>query len=85
MSGSRAVLDHPVSVAAVIETLMWLAVPYLVIGVAFTVLHPDDVHVVETRLQTRAPAGSDIAAFGGTTLLWPLLLATGPVEEHCDV
>jgi hypothetical protein len=81
----NAALNRPVSVAAVIETLMWVALPYIVIGLVFSVVHPDDVRTVETQLQTRLPAGADLAAFGGIAVLWPMLLITGPVEAHCDV
>jgi hypothetical protein len=32
------------------------------------------VQLIETRLQTRLPAGSDIAAVVLTVLLWPAML-----------
>lgn len=85
MTRLSAVLSRPVKVEAVIETLMWLALPYIVIGVIFTVLHPDDVRVLEAQVQTQLPAGADAASFGAVTLLWPMMLLTGPAEEHCVV
>lgn len=76
-------LSRPVKVEAMIETLMWLAVPYVVIGLVFTIAHPDDVRALEKQVQTQLPAGADVASFGATTLLWPMMLISGPVEEHC--
>lgn len=78
-------LSRPVKVEAMIETLMWLALPYIVIGLVFTIAHPDDVRALERQVQTQLPAGADLASFGATTLLWPMMLITGPVEEHCNV
>jgi hypothetical protein len=78
-------LARPVTVEAMIEILMWLAVPYIVIGLVFTIAHPDDVRALEKQVQTQLPAGADVASFGATTLLWPMMLITGPVEEHCHV
>ena len=78
-------LSRPVKVEAMIEMLMWLAVPYIVVGLVFTIGHPDDVRVLEKQVQTRLPAGADVASFGAATLLWPMMLITGPVEEHCNV
>jgi hypothetical protein len=78
-------LSRPVQVEAMLEFLMWLALPYIVIGLVFTIAHPDDVRALATQLQTRIPAGADLASFGATTALWPMMLITGPVEERCYV
>ena len=78
-------LSRPVTVEAMIETLMWLALPYIVIGLVFTIANPEDVRALEKQVQTQLPAGADAASFGATTLLWPMMLITGPVEEHCHV
>lgn len=80
-----ALLSRPVTVEAMIETLMWLAVPFIVIGLVFTVTHPEDVRALEKQVQTRLPAGAGVASFGATTLLWPMMMITGPAEEHCIV
>ncbi len=40
----------------------------------WTFFNADDVARIETQLETRIPAGSDLAAFGATTALWPFLL-----------
>ena len=70
----RRLLFKEVSIGDLIETAMWLAIPYLVIGVGFTFLHPEYVQFFQDRFATRLPAGADLAAFGHTTLLWPVLL-----------
>ena len=74
VAGVRRLLSRKVSVEAMIEATMWLAIPYLLVGIAWTFLNADDVARIETHLETRIPAGSDLAAFGTTTALWPFLL-----------
>lgn len=76
-------LARPVTVGAMLEALMWLALPYVVIGLAFTVVHPDHVRYREAQLQMWFPAGADVLAFGETTVGWPLLLVSGTGEDHC--
>lgn len=71
----RRLLSRKVSIEAMLEIAMWIAIPYLVVGIVWTFLHADDVARVESRLQTRMPAGSDLAAFGATSVLWPFLLS----------
>jgi hypothetical protein len=74
LAALRRLLYREVSIADLIEIAMWLAVPFLVIGVGFTFLHPEYVQFFEDQFATRLPAGADLAAFGQTTLLWPVLL-----------
>lgn len=83
MQRVRELLARPVSVGAMIEALMWLALPYVVIGLAVTILNPDYVRYRESQLQMWFPAGSDVLAFGETTVWWPLLLVSGTGEDHC--
>jgi hypothetical protein len=80
LTGLRRRLSRKVSIVAMIEFAMWIAIPYLLVGIVWTFLHADDVARIETQLQTRIPAGSDLVAFGATTALWPFLLV-GP--EFC--
>ena len=75
MTGLRRLLSRKVSIEAVLETAMWIAIPYLVVGIMWTFVNADDVARIEDRLQTRIPAGADLAAFGATTVLWPFLLS----------
>lgn len=75
MTALRRLLSRKVSIEAMLEIAMWIAIPYLVVGIAWTFFNADDVARVQTRLETRLPAGSDLAAFGTTAALWPFLLA----------
>lgn len=70
----RRALSHRVSVEAMLEVVMWLAIPYVVIGLAWAFFHAEQVQQIETLLQTRLPAGSEIAAFGQVAVMWPVLL-----------
>ncbi|HVQ52453.1 MAG TPA: hypothetical protein VMS92_20640 [Mycobacterium sp.] len=54
-----------------IEFAMWMAIPYVVIGLVFAFFGAEQVQLIETQLQTRLPAGADIAAYGLTALFWP--------------
>jgi hypothetical protein len=70
----RRALSHRVSVEAMLEVMMWLTIPYVVIGLVWAFFHADQVQQIETLLQTRLPAGSEIAAFGQVAVMWPVLL-----------
>ncbi|MDT5099378.1 MAG: hypothetical protein QOC76_3115 [Mycobacterium sp.] len=70
----RRLLSRKVSIEAMLEFAMWIAIPYLVVGIVWTFLNADDVARIEDRLHTRMPAGAELAAFGATTALWPFLL-----------
>ncbi|MBP2452138.1 hypothetical protein [Mycolicibacterium lutetiense] len=74
MNRIRRILGHRVSVEQMLETLMWLSLPYLVIGLVWTFFHPEQVQLIEASLLTKFPAGADLVAFGQVTLLWPVLL-----------
>ena len=74
VTGVRRLLSRKVSVEAMIEAAMRLAIPYLLVGIGWTFLNADDVARIEAQLKTSIPAGSDLAAFGATTALWPFLL-----------
>ena len=64
-------LSYQVSIAALIEVALWLAIPYLWIGFVWAFLHAGQVEQIETRLLKVMPAGADVAAFGVTAALWP--------------
>ena len=57
-----------------IEFALWMAIPYILIGLVFAFFGVERVQLIETQLQTRLPAGSDIAAYGLTALFWPAAL-----------
>jgi len=44
-----------------------------VLGLVFAFFGAKQVQLIETQLRTRLPAGSDIAAFVLTVLLWPAM------------
>ena len=71
----RRVLSRRVSVEAMIEFALWMAIPYLLIGLVFAFFGAEQVQLIETQLQTSLPAGSEIAAYVLTALLWPFQLA----------
>lgn len=70
----RRFLGHRVSVEELIEIALWLAIPFLLVGVIWAFLHPLDVQRVETALTPWLPAGANIIAFGLIVGLWPIML-----------
>jgi len=70
----RRVLDHPVSVAALLEFVMWLAIPYIIVGGAWAFIHADRVNELEAAWSKALPVGANIAAFGEAAALWPAVL-----------
>jgi hypothetical protein len=67
----RRVLQFKVSVAALIEVALWLAVPYLAIGFVWAMVHAEQTQRIQDRLENVLPADTDLAAFGLTAALWP--------------
>jgi hypothetical protein len=70
----RRVLQYEVSVGALIEVAVWLAIPYLSIGFVWAVLHTEETQRIQARLATVLPVESDVTAFGLTVALWPASL-----------
>jgi hypothetical protein len=70
----RRVLSRRVSVAAMIELAMWLAIPYLLIGFAWAFFDAEQVQLFETAFRTRLPAGAEILAYVQTAVMWPHLM-----------
>jgi hypothetical protein len=75
----RRILNHQLSVATLLEGVLWFAVPYILVGLAWTFFHPGQMHAIETRLQTTLPAGADLVVFGAMTALWPMFLITSSI------
>jgi hypothetical protein len=71
MNMLRRVLQYEVSVGALIEMALWLAIPYLSIGFVWAVLHTDETQRIQARIENVVPSGADVAAFGLTAVLWP--------------
>jgi hypothetical protein len=74
----RRVLSHRVSIAALAEVVLWLAVVYLTIGLVWSFFHVDGVQRIQAQLeqQLHLPPGSsyELAALGEATALWPVAL-----------
>jgi hypothetical protein len=70
----RRVLEHRVSVEALIELSLWLAIPYLTIGLVWAMVHPDQTARIQARLEPVLPAGADLGGVGLMVALWPASL-----------
>ena len=74
MTVLRRVLSCRVSVEAMIEFALWMAIPYVVAGLVFAFFRAEQVAMIQTQLQTRLPAGSEILAIVQTAVMWPHLM-----------
>lgn len=79
MTKLRTVLNYEVTIEAVIEILMWLGIPYLVIGLVWGFFHVEAVQQLEGQLNRVLPAGAEVGAYGLAALLWPVLLLLPPL------
>jgi hypothetical protein len=70
----QRVVTYPVTIGALIEMAIWLAIPYLCVGTAWTVVHPAQTQQIQRRLEQISPVGADLGAFLLTTALWPASL-----------
>lgn len=71
MERLQRLLDHQVSIAALIEFALWLVTPYVSIGLVWAFLHAGQVQQMQTRLERVLPAGAEVAAIGVTAVFWP--------------
>jgi hypothetical protein len=69
---ARRLLGRKVSVEAMIEFGLWLAIPHILIGLGYSLLRYETITALEKQLQPLLPAAADLAAFGMVALLWPL-------------
>jgi hypothetical protein len=72
----RRLLGRKVSIEAMIEFGLWMAIPHILIGVLWSFMNYETVVAIEKQLTPLLPAGADLIAFGLTTGLWPLFLLT---------
>ena len=79
MAMLRRLLSRKVSIGAMLEFGLWLGLVHVLIGLVWTFMHYDTVTRLEGQFQTLLPAGAELAAFGITTLLWPLVLLASAV------
>jgi hypothetical protein len=71
---ARRVLSRRLSVADVIEIALWLAIPYLIVGLVWSFWHVEDVRRLEDLLQNRMPTGQEMVAYLLVAGLWPVYL-----------
>ncbi len=71
MAPLRRVLAYQVSIEALIEFAMWLAIPYLTCGLVWALVHPEQTQELQTRLEKVLPAGADVGGFGLMMAFWP--------------
>jgi hypothetical protein len=67
----QRMLNYQVSIGALIEVALWLAIPYLCIGFVWSSLHGEQVQQIQARVEKVLPTGADVTAFGLATALWP--------------
>ena len=79
MTKLRRVLNHEVSIEDLIETAMWLAIPYLIIGSVWAFFHVEQVQQLNDQLETILPAGAEVASYVLAAVLWPALLLLPPL------
>jgi hypothetical protein len=72
----RRVLSHKFTVAAIFELALWLALPYVGIGMAYAFTHPEYLGQREKQLRNVLPPGVDgeLVAIGESALGWPVIM-----------
>ena len=78
MGSLRRALNRQVRVQALIELAVWLALPYIIVGLGWAFTPGDKVREHETDWNNVLPAGAELAAFGEATAVWPALLLLPP-------
>lgn len=68
------VLQRGVTVGALLEIALWLAVPYIAIGGVWAAVHSERLHDLEAEWSKILPVGADLAALGEMIGLWPAVL-----------
>ncbi|MGE2714259.1 hypothetical protein ACQI4L_09395 [Mycolicibacterium litorale] len=66
----RRVLEREVSVGAVLETIIWSSLPYLIIGVVVIGLRAEHLHHMQTLYGSR----DQLLSFGVLVAGWPGVL-----------
>lgn len=79
MDKLRRVLKYEVSIETLIEVAMWLAIPYLLIGLTWAFFHVEAVQQLHDQLQKILPAGAEVASYVLAAVLWPALLLLPPL------
>ena len=65
-----------VNIGALIELVLWTALPYITIGLVWSFFHPGQVLRIQGHLPDQPPIGSlvELVAFGISAMIWPVLL-----------
>ncbi|KMO72424.1 hypothetical protein BST22_00230 [Mycolicibacterium chubuense] len=71
-TAARRLLSRRVSVYDIVELSLWLAIPYVGIGLTWAFFQTQQVARLEDVLTTRVPAGADILSYLLVAALWPL-------------
>ena len=66
----RRILECGVSVGAVLQTLVWSALPYIIIGVVVVGLRAEHLHHMQTLYGSR----DQLLSFGVLVAGWPAVL-----------
>ena len=74
MQSIRRGLARPVSILQLLELALWFALPYLLIGFFWAMIHPDRVRDLQVEWTKVTPVGADLAGFGEAAALWPAIL-----------
>ena len=65
-----------------IEFALWMAIPYLVIGMAWTFFNIEQVKRFETHWDKLIPAGSEAVALVEGALFWPVFVVGADVPHE---
>ncbi len=71
---TRSLLARRISVEGMIEFGLWMAIPYLVIGLTWAFFNVTKVRHLEELLKSAIPAGGGVAAYLLVAGLWPVYL-----------
>lgn len=71
-TATRRLLSRRLSVADLLELGLWLAIPYVTIGLAWAFFHVEEVRQLENLLQSGLPAGGGMLAYLLVAAVWPV-------------
>lgn len=75
--GILRLLDHRVSIGALIEAALWLGLVYVIAGVVWLFMHPDGVERLQAQAERQygvPPASVYELATVTSVALWPVML-----------
>ena len=71
---TRRALSRRVSVADMAELGLWLAIPYLLTGVAVAFFNVEQVRHLESLIGSALPAGAEMAGYLLVAGFWPVIV-----------